>query len=634
MRRALFVALLAGVWIGSGAVARADKTAKSKKADKKADKKDKDSDSDSDSSDDSDSGDDSSDDATTTDDSDDSAPKKKGKAKASDESSDEAEPKTSNTLEAKQDLTGHDLGTKKQTNEFEKDRFFVDKVDTEKTEDATLIQGSLTSTSFIYHETGDKIGATGNTSGSPFSRMFTDLRLQTDFRHIKASRWEARFDGRLRFNSDPGVNSSGTAMNPYNPTLSTATQSGFNGANEYDLREFWLIRNGEQTDVIIGRQFIPDLGGLKIDGMRIDYASSQKVTLLGFGGLYPLRGSRSLTTDYTTPLANPGATMDPAGPVVGATGFGGAYRTPTTYGAVGGVALIPLKGEEARVYATSNGYWRYGSVLDVYHFALIDLVGSAGAQLTNLSAGVNIKPSPRLRMTASVNHVDTETLNIQANAFLMSGDLTNVVQNQVLINRLSTNEARGSISAGLGQNQRVEVTTAISYRLRPEFQLFSPTHVEEADLPAAKSVEVYGSITDRHSFKDARIGVDGLQTFATGNVPFQRTKFFAMRLFAAHEIKDGQGEWEADLSYSTSVDSGGGTCAASTDLSTCFGFTNGTVISLGGTAYYRFNRDWFGIASLYLTQTSLKEGGTMGMAPPADPDIIGASGLLRLAYRF
>jgi len=626
MRRALFVALLAGAWVGGSAVAHA----KPKKTEKKADKKDKDKDADADSSDDSSSDDSSSsdEDTTTTDDSDDSAPKKKGKAKAGD--SDDAEPKTSNQLDAKQDLTGHDLGTKKKTNEFEKDRFFVDKVDTEKTEDATLIQGSLTSTSFIYHESGDKIGLTGNTSGSPFSRMFTDLRLQTDFRHIKASKWEARFDGRLRFTADPGINSGA----PYNPTLPTATQAGFNGTSEYDLREFWLIRNGVQTDVIIGRQFIPDLGGLKIDGVRIDYASSSKVTLLGFAGAYPLRGSRSLTTDYTTPLATAGATMDPAGPVVGAGGFGGAYRTPTTYGAVGGVALVPLKGEEARVYATSNGYWRYGSVLDIYHFALIDLVGSAGAQLTNLSAGMNIKPSPRLRLTASVNHVDTETLNIQANAFLMSGDLTNLVQNQVAVSRLSTNEARGSVSAGLGQNQRFELTTAISYRLRPEFQLRSPTGVEEADIPAAKGVEVYGSLTDRHSFKDARIGIDGLQTFATGAIPFQRTKFFAMRVFAAHSIKDGQGEWEAEVAYSTSVDAGGGNCASNDNLATCFGFTNGTVISLGGTTYYRFNRDWFGIASLYLTQTTLKEGGVMGMAPPADPDILGASGLVRLAYRF
>src|SRR5207302_6899414 len=136
---------------------------------------------------------------------------------------------------------------------------------------------------------------------------------------------------------------------------------------------------------------------------------------------------------------------------------------------------------------------------------------------------------------------DTETLNIQANGLLQTPDptTTNIVQNAVAVLRLSTNEARGSVSAGLGELQRFEVTVAAAYRLRPEFQLRSPTGVEEADIPAAKGVEIYGGITDRRSFKDARIGVDGAQTFGTGNVPFQRTKFFTMRVFAAHDINSG-----------------------------------------------------------------------------------------------
>jgi hypothetical protein len=287
------------------------------------------------------------------------------------------------------------------------------------------------------------------------------------------------------------------------------------------------------------------------------------------------------------------------------------------------------------VYATSNGYWRYGSTVDLYHFAIIDLVGSAGFQLTNLSAGANFKPSPRLRLTASVNHVDTETLNVQANGFLQGTDpnnlvVQNTVQNELTLLRLSTDQARGSVSAGLGQLQRFELTTAISYRLRPEFQLRSATGVEEADVPAARSVEVYGAFTDRHSIKDARIGVDGVQTFSVGAVPYQRTTFFATRVFVSHEIKNGQGEWEAEVAYSTSADSSkqGGMCAT-TSLSTCFGFTNGTVITLGGTTYYRFNRDWLGIAMLYITSTDLKEG---GMA--ADPSVLGLAGYVRVAYRF
>jgi hypothetical protein len=535
----------------------------------------------------------------------------------------------------KQDLTGHDLGTRKRVTDAEKDRFFVDKVDTEKTEDSTLVQGSITSSSFYYHESGGTVTGTAMgapvPSASPFDRYFTDLRLQTDFRHIAGSRWEGRFDGRLRFVDTPTQTTppGATWTSPQTPT---ATQSGLNGKNEYEIRELWLIRNGERTDVIMGRQFIPDLGAIKIDGLRIDYASSPQFTFLGFAGLYPLRGSRSITTDYSKLDKSPG--LDPAGPFVGTGGFGAAYRTASAYGSFGGVVLYPLAGTEPRVYGVSNGYVRFGPTLDVYHFALVDLIAQDGAQITNLSAGINYKPVQQLRVTASYNHVDTETLNVQANGFLQQPDpgLTNAVQNEVYISRISTDQLRGGVSAGLGDLQRFEITTAVSYRMRPDFQLHDAAGMLVATLPAAKSVEVYGGITDRRSLFDARIGVDGVQTFSAGNVPYQRSKFFAGRVFVGHDIKDGKGEWEAEVAYSTSVDTAGAGCMTSgvvTDLSTCFGYTNGNVISVGGNVFYRLNRDWLGIVNAYITDTSLKEAGMQ-----SDPAVVGLSGYLRIAYRF
>jgi hypothetical protein len=170
----------------------------------------------------------------------------------------------------KQDLNGHDMGTDKKENLFEKDRFFVDKVDTEKTEKGTLVQGSLTSTSLVYRESGGTLApATANVPSAGFTRLFTDLRLQTDFRHIGGGKWEARVDARGRFVAQPD------SLTPqYTPPESTNTQAGFLGQNELELRELWLIRNGKRSDIIFGRQFIADLAGVKIDGLRIDYASS------------------------------------------------------------------------------------------------------------------------------------------------------------------------------------------------------------------------------------------------------------------------------------------------------------------------------------------------------------------------
>ncbi len=533
---------------------------------------------------------------------------------------------------AKQDLNGHDLGTQKKENEFEKDRFYVDKIDNEKTQKGTLIQGSLASSSFFYTESGGNYP--GNLVGSDagkYSRYFTDLRLQTDFRHIGSGRWDARFDGRVRMVNTPTGNDP-LAADPAH------IQSGFNGRNEYELREAWIIRNGIRSDVLIGRQFIPDLGAIKIDGVRIDYAQSKQLTLLGFGGLYPIRGSRSINTDYQ-PLRDDAGTLT-GSRVVGAGGFGGAYRTINSYGSLGGVALVPTAAEAPRVYATSSGYYRAGPTLDFYHFALVDLIAQSGASLTNLSAGINYKPSQRLRVTANVNRVDTDTLNVQARAFLDPADPTgagaNTIQNETFIKRLATNSARGGISAGLGPLQRFELSTAITVRERPAVALSAPVIMgvtpTTVTLQAAKGVDLYAALTDRHSIKDARLGLDVSRTFGIGAVPYQRTEVLAVRVFAAHEIKDGRGEWEAEVSYATTKDVNAGTTCTAGTLDTCFGSTTNTILSAGGNVYYRLTRDWFVLASLNVAHQATKT--LMGAAVATDPAILGLTGFGRIAYRF
>lgn len=571
------------------------------------------------------------DDDVKIDDSDDATPAKKPKKKKSDDAA--------STGLQKQDLSGHDLGTNKKENVFERDRFFVDKSDTSKTEKGTLIQGSLTSTSFGYHESGGTITPTnlGVPSASQFNRLYTDLRLQTDFRHIGAGPWDGRVDVRGRVVDDPGATTAG-----YTPPSNSTVQSGFLGQNELEIKELWLLRNGVRSDLFFGRQFIPDLGGVKIDGLRVDYASSAKFTLLGFGGLYPIRGSRSITSDYTLLESNPDANgkRSQAGNFTGAGGFGAAYRTLDAYGSFGGVALVPLSSESPRVFGTSTGYWRYGPTLDFYHFAVLDLVGSnaVNAGLTNLSLGINYKPDQRLRGALNFNRVDTETLNVQAQAFLLNPDPgVNVVQNEAYLQRIATNEGRASLSAGLGELQRFEATAAVAYRYRGDITLSAPAQAagmitSTTNLPAAQSVEFYGAFTDRRSIGDLRLGVDGSRIFGVGAATFQRTNALTLRASAAHELSNGHGEWEAEVAYSNSKDDSAGVVCAPADIKSCFGAAQTTILSLGGNLYYRFNRDWFAMGSLFLNRTSIREV-QMAMATN-DPAVLGLSGFFRIAYRF
>lgn len=560
-------------------------------------------------------------------------------------------------LRPKQNLTGHDLGTNKKSNEFERDRFFVDKVDSAKTEKGTLIQGSIASSSFFYKEMGGVYAESTNTKAAGPSRLFTELRLQTDFRHISASRWEARIDTRIR-----GVAPGGDQTPPPNPmppptqpTPEDHIQSGFLGQNEYEIRELWLTRVGKRSDIFLGRQFVPDLGGFKFDGLRVDYAQSAKLTLIGVAGLFPLRGSRSIDSDYQQLKTPDGAN---AGRFVATGGFGAAYRTINAYGAIGGVAQVPLQKEQPRFYVTTNGYLRSGSKLDLYHFVILDLLGSAAQEstahigLTNASLGLNFKPDPRLRVTASVNRVDTETLNVQAGEFLGTVDTMDpattpgyagnkVVQNEAALLRLATNQARGGVSAGLGKLQRFEISTAATYRQRQEFTLKTadPT-IASITIPAAKSVELWGSFVDRRSFKGARIGVDVARSFGLGGNSYQHSNTQTYRLFVLREFLEGRGEWEGELSYAKVLNDAAGSmnqCVLSTtieqQINDCFGNSDNTLISGGGQVVYRLKPDWLLIGNLYVLRTANKSLDGTGKVI-IDPTVTGFTGFVRIAKRF
>jgi hypothetical protein len=507
-------------------------------------------------------------------------------------------------------------------------RFFVDKQDTAATDEKTLVQGNFVASSFIYTESGGQLsgigpgGSVGGDLNSKNSRIFTDLRTQLDARHIKGGRWDFRFDARGRFVAGGG------AVNPATPIVKVGTgvQSGAFGKNELELKDAWLVRSGERTDVFLGRQMIADLGAIKIDGLRIDYASSSKFTLLGFAGAYPYRGSRSVFTDYPKLVDAKGASLGRTPPV--ATGAGAAYRTQVAYGAVGVVAIVPLKGAAPRVYATTNGYWR-GIKADVYHFGLIDLFGPAGFALTNVSVGGNYKPSPRLRLTAGLNRNDIDTLGIQAQSFLQD-DATSGV-NSVALRRYATNQVRAGVSAGLGQSQRFELSVSTALRFRPAIALKPVDGSPElaVALPAEKGVEIHGGVVDRRSVGGLRIGLDASRFFGLGSVSFSRQESFSVRLGVSRDFKAGRGQFEAEGSYLKSTDDAASLCA---DILTCYGNSNSSTVQGGATLYYRLKSNIFAMGSLFVALQNVSR--TDAMTTTADPALRSTSGFLRLAYRY
>ena len=532
------------------------------------------------------------------------------------------------------------------------DRFFSDKVSDAAAEgeepEETLLQGSLTSSTFAYRESGGIASGAmivNADNASPVSRFYTDVRAQIDAMHIGGGSWDLRIDSRARLTRSCELN---PLLNGRDDLLGPCRiQSGLYGENEYDVRELYLQRRGDKMDFKLGRQYVLELAATKIDGIKVDYASSDNVTLLGFAGLYPARGSRSINEDYPAIDLGNGMLGSRIMPVAG--GVGASYRYGELYGSVGGVGILPRADEidprggvaplpeATRFFVTSNGYWRQSRKLDVYHFAVVDLQGAGGTGLTNLSVGVNFKPSTDLRVNAAVNRVDTETLNVNAQNRLEDTDVnSNIIQNNIEVTRIASEAFRLGVSGAFKQ-QRFEVSVSGQLRQRPDIQIQAGNPNQSTVFGAARSGEVMLSVIDRKSWNDFRLGASVLRILSIGNETFRRSISTLGRLHATKDFGSGKGQYELDVSYLNGRDTSGVNCTVAivnqgVDPLGCFGNTKVSTIGLGGTTYYRFSRDWFGMASLSAARQAFTTR-EAGLAISQTPNTL-LSGFLRLAYRF
>lgn len=518
----------------------------------------------------------------------------------------------------------------------EADRFYADKDDDDR--EKTLWQGSLTSSSFFYTESGTDgtpyvVGGEPPENGSPFSRMWTELRAQLDGRHLKGGRWDLRLDTRLRVVPDPWDSGKATS----DPTR---IQSGLFGDSEYELREFYLVRGGRRSDLFVGRQIIADLGAVKIDGIRLDYAKNRRWTYLGFVGLYPARASRSLATDYPAGIDKLNQPTGRVLPVAG--GFGAAYRTQNSYGALGAVTIVPTSRdggyggtgtyERPRLFVTANGYWRRSPKLDVWHYTILDLYGSAGVSATNLSGGLQWKPSPRLRFQLWGNHLSTEALNVQVRPQL-ENDVTlgGVVINNLKVQRIGTTAARASVSALIGKGRRFELTTALQGRQRPDVIL--EAGAVDQTLPAARSLDLHVQAVDRGFYGGLRLEGTFIRTIGLGDASYARSTAQVVRLGGTRELKGGRAEITGDLSWITTADDNATMACLPNDVTSCYGAANSTALQANVIGYYRWKEDWFVTGSAGAGTQKLIVTGMDGAGVAQSTTVI-AQLYARIGYRF
>lgn len=521
------------------------------------------------------------------------------------------------------------------------DRFFFTEKESEQDLESTTYDGSLTSTSFYYRESGAQAaplspGTTGPLVASPFDRVFTDLRGQLRALHIAGSKVDFHADVRGRYTTSH-VNEDANG-----DPREVPFQSGRLHGNEAEVRELYLTRDGENFDVTLGRQFMLELAAVKFDGLRVDKDAGKKWRYMAFAGAYPTRGSRDVREDY--PVLDADLTMagvQPGGRIVPITGGGGAsYRYEGFYGAFGLVGILPLADdretgqiEETRVFGTANGYWRQSANLDLYHYVVLDALGAGGAGFTNLTLGANWQPRQTLRVYGQINRVDTETLNVTAQTQLEEPDpqAGTAIQNNIEVARISSESARVGVSASI--KNRFEVATSGTVRRRPELRIETADDAMVVVFPAAQAADITVTAIDRKSIKDLRLALSVTRSMGIGNVNLYRSKSTIARLDGQREIMDGKAQVEGAFTYIDSKDDNRGATCNLSQIETCYGAAEVKSFSLSGTGFYRVGKKWFAIASLALGRQLMSATDSAGDLQ-SQPAVTTANLFVRLAYRF
>jgi hypothetical protein len=478
----------------------------------------------------------------------------------------------------------------------------------------------LTLSTFLFRETGadapaivDQGAALQN--ASPVRRTFGDLRTELSASGLV-------LDARVR------------------QTTSERYQAGASSGGEYEIRTLDYRVGSASMFATIGRQFVDAVGATRIDGVALTRRLTGGIAATVFGGAYPELGSRSLDTDYVRARNADGSAGARLIPLTG--GLGIAYRTPDYHGDLGAAAVHVAQdvpdapaSEKSRVFTTSSGYWRIGAPVDIYHFALLDVAGGSGVNLTNGSLGVDARPVAAVQLTASLHHVSTDVLQITARNLLSDPDpsMIGVVQNNLAVTRISQDVARASASLALAE-QRFELSASGGIHRRPQVRVELADGSGAVAFPEARSAATTLAILDRRSPGGLRTQLSASLTFPVGHAPGNRARGTLVRLSASRTFSQQRGQVEADVMAERfrDVDASTGMCMTSLDAFACYGTSRTTAAQAGALASWRIGREWLVLADAHAGYRDVRSTSIAG--PVAWPNVYSITSFIRVQWRY
>ena len=235
------------------------------------------------------------------------------------------------------------------------------------------------------------------------------------------------------------------------------------------------------------------------------------------------------------------------------------------YGAFGGVVLAPFSVGAARACSaprTATGASAPSSTSITSSSSTRSARTPVNVCSTNLSAGINYKPDtapardPRVQ-PGRYRHPERPGRRVPRH-----DQVTNQTRSTTRRSSRGSRRtrARGSISAGLGELERFEVTVAGGISLRVPASRSTP-FVNPTARRRRRSI----CPRRRATKSTARSSiVTRSATRGSASMPWRRsrrersrssaTKVLAFRAFVSRELQSGKGEWEAEIAYSTTKD--------------------------------------------------------------------------------